>query len=226
MEYSDGRRDACYIGYNTLTGDRMLSYREGEVMVGIRLVAEGEVPPLDSDGLEAVAHHGFAQDATVVDLVAREASGIIVVRCLAEEVVGATHIHFALGLHVEEREVECRSACVARFVSDITTMEELGLGAVGIEIFLHALVFEVASPANEEIDGHLRAVGIENLEAITLFLEVVAYQLEAVGSLACQIGHGALIARDALAYEVVGGVVADLLDDVGADVGEEDEVRL
>lgn len=201
----------------------MLSYREGEVMVGIRFVSEGEVPPFDGDGLETVAHHGFAQDATVVDLVASEATGIVVVRCFAEEVVGAAHIDFALGLHIEEREVECRSARVARFVSDITAMEELGLGAVGIEIFLHALVVEVAAPTNEEIDSHLRAVGIEDLEAITLLLEIVAYQLEAVGSLACQIGHGALIARDALAHEVVGGVVADLLDDVGADVGEEDE---
>ena len=206
--------------------DRMLSYREGEVMVGIRFVSEGEVPPFDGDGLEAMAHHGFAQDATVVDLVASKATGIIVVRCFAEEVVGAAHIDFALSLHIEEREVECRSARVARFVSDVAAMEELGFGAVGVEILLHALVFEVASPANEEIDSHLRAVGIENLEAITLFLEVVAHQLEAVGSLAGQIGHGALIARDALAHEVVGGVVADLLDDVGADVGEEDKVRL
>ena len=79
MEHSVGRHDACYIGYNTLTGDRMLSYREGEVMVGIRFISEGEVPPFDGDGLETVAHHGFAQDATVVDLVAREATGIVVV---------------------------------------------------------------------------------------------------------------------------------------------------
>ena len=204
----------------------MLSYREGEVMVGIRFVSEGEVPPFDGDGLEAMAHHGFAQDTTMVDLVSREATGIVVVRCFAEEVVGAAHIDFALGLHVEEREVECRSARVARFVGDVTAMEELGLGAVGVEIFLHALVFEVASPANEEIDGHLRAVGIKNLEAITLFLEVIAHQLEAVGSLAGQIGDGAFITRDALAHEVIGRVVANLLDDVGADVGEEDEVRL
>lgn len=111
-------------------------------------------------------------------------------------------------------------------MSDVATAEELGLGTVGIEIFLHALVFEVASPANEEIDGHLWTIGIENLEAITLLLEVVAYQLEAVGSLACQIGHGAIVAGDAFAHKVVGGVVADLLDDVGADVGKEDEVRL
>ena len=202
----------------------MLSYREGEVMVGIRFVSEGEVPPFDGDGLETVAHHGLSQEATMADLLGGEAMGIIVVRCLAQEVIGAAHIDFALGLHVEEREVECRSARVARFVSDVAAMEELGLGAVGIEIFLHALVFEVASPANEEIDSHLRAIGIEDLEAITLLLEVVAYQLEAIGSLACQIGYGALIARDALAHEVVGGIVADLLDDVGADVGKEDEV--
>lgn len=90
----------------------MLSYREGEVVVGIRLISEGEVPPFDGDGLEAVAHHGFAQDATMVDLVASEATGIVVVRCFAEEVVGAAHIDFAFGLHIEEREVECRSACV------------------------------------------------------------------------------------------------------------------
>ncbi len=195
-------------------------------MVGIRFVSEGKVPPFDGDGLEAVAHHGLSQEATMADLLGGEAMGIIVVRCLAEEVIGAAHIDFALGLHVEKREVECRSARVARFVSDVAAMEELGFGAVGVEILLHALVFEVASPANEEIDRHLRAIGIEDLEAITLLLEVVAYQLEAVGSLAGQIGHGALIAWDALAHEVEGGVVADLLDDVGADVGEEDEVRL
>lgn len=111
-------------------------------------------------------------------------------------------------------------------MSDVATAEELGLGTVGIEIFLHALVFEVASPANEEIDGHLWAVGIENLEAITLLLEVVAHELEAVGSLSCQIGHGAFVAGDALAHEIIGCIITDLLDDVGADVGQEDEVRL
>lgn len=93
--------------------DRMLSYREGEVMVGIRFVSEGEVPPFDGDGLETVAHHGLSQEATMADLLGGEAMGIVVVRCLAQEVIGAAHIDFALGLHVEEREVECRSACVA-----------------------------------------------------------------------------------------------------------------
>ena len=43
-----------------MTRDRMLSYREGEVMVGIRFISEGEVPPFDGDGLETVAHHRFA----------------------------------------------------------------------------------------------------------------------------------------------------------------------
>lgn len=37
-----------------------LSYREGEIVVGIGLVPEGEMPPLDGDGFEPVTHHGFA----------------------------------------------------------------------------------------------------------------------------------------------------------------------
>ncbi len=109
-------------------------------------------------------------------------------------------------------------------MSDVAAMEKLGLGTVGIEIFLHALVVEVAAPANKEIDGHLRTVGIEDLEQVALLLEVVAHELKAVGSLACQIGHGAFVAGDALAHEIIGSIITDLLDDVGADVGQEDEV--
>ena len=75
-------------------------------MVGIRFVSEGEMPPFDSDGLEAVAHHGLAKEATMADLLGGEATGIVVVRCFAEEVIGAAHIDFALGLHVEELVLE------------------------------------------------------------------------------------------------------------------------
>ena len=48
-------------------------------MVGIRFVSEGEVPPFDGDGLEAVAHHGLAQEATMADLLVGKALGIVVV---------------------------------------------------------------------------------------------------------------------------------------------------
>lgn len=59
----------------------------------------------------------------MINLVAGEATGIVVVRCFAQEVVGATHIDFAFGLHVEEREVECGAACVPRKVCDVAAME-------------------------------------------------------------------------------------------------------
>ena len=204
----------------------MLSDGESEIAVGIRLVTEGEVPPLHGDGLEAVAHHGFAQELAMADLVTGEPMGIVVMRCLAQEIVGAAHVHLALGLHIEKGEVERGAAGVAGLMGDVTAVEEFGFWAVGVEIGLHALVIEVAAPANKEIDGHLRTVGIEDLEQVALLLEVIAHELEAVGSLACQIGHGAFVAGDALAHEIIGCIITDLLDDVGADIGQEDEVRL
>ena len=43
-------------------------YGEVEVRVGVRLVLQREMPPLAIDGLEAVVHHGVAQNHAVLVL--------------------------------------------------------------------------------------------------------------------------------------------------------------
>jgi len=115
---------------------------------------------------------------------------------------------------------------MARMTCKIATMEEFGLGTLGIEILLHALIFKVATPSDEEIDSHLRTVGIEDLQTIALLHEVIADELEAICCLTSEIGHRTFVTRDTLAHEVVGREVANLLDDIGTNVRKEHEVSI
>lgn len=103
-------------------------------------------------------------------------------------------------------------------------MEELALGTIGIEIGLHQLVIHVVGPADEVLNGLLRTVGIEHLEAVTEAEQFVTHGTEAVGCWTSEVGHGADVAGDASAYEVEGGKITDVEQNVGAGFGEQNEI--
>ena len=206
-----------------------------EVGVGEGLVAEGEVPPFAVEGFEAVAQHGLAQNHAVSELGGGEgvvgavgAGGGVAaaagVALGAEPVEGAAHVDFLLGAHVEEGEVDGGAAGVATLLHDVFQLEEATFVHVGVEVALHERVVDVGGPADEVVDGALRAVSVVDLEAVALGHDVVADGAQAVGGLAGEQGGGLLVAVDAGADEVVGAVVADFQDGVGHGVGEVDEV--
>ena len=101
-----------------------LLHWESEVSVREGLVAEGEMPPLGVEGLEAVTEHGLAEDHAVGKLLSGDGAASrrlgAVARIFArlriaaevgmtlrtEPVEGATHVEFLLRLHVEKGQVE------------------------------------------------------------------------------------------------------------------------
>ena len=91
---------------------------------------------------------------------------------------------------------------------------------VGIEIALHQRVYHSLRPSHEVVDTLLWPVGIVDFQAITLLAYVVADGPQTVGSSPCQQCRRLLVAVDALAYEVVGAVVANLQNGIRHGVGE------
>lgn len=63
-----------------------------------------------------MAGHDFAKEMPMLNLLGGEALGIAEMRGLAQEVVGAAHVDFALELHVEESDVDGGASGVARLV--------------------------------------------------------------------------------------------------------------
>lgn len=89
----------------------MTRYGEVEVGVGIRFVAEGEMPPLGVEREEAVTQHSIAQDEAIGFLFGRNTL-VVGVREFAEIVEHAAHIHFPAGLDMYEREVDSGAAAM------------------------------------------------------------------------------------------------------------------
>ena len=69
------------------------------------------------------------------------------------------------------------------------------------------------------------AVGIEHLEPVAHDVRLIADHLERAGSVLGEQRDRLLIAVDAFADEVIGGVIADLLHDAGDVIAEQDKAR-
>ena len=102
----------------------------------------------------------------------------------AEPVVDSAHIDLLARGHVEQGQVDGRAARMTRLFGDVAPFKKEGLVLVGIEIRLHQRVCQVLSPADEMVYRALRAVGIIDLEPVTLGFDVVADGLEGFGRLA------------------------------------------
>ena len=196
---------------------------EGEVGVGVGFVFEDEVPPFFGDGFEAVAEHDVAEQHTVGELLFGEVAAVVGVRLFAEPVEAVAHVDIPAGFHVHECQVDDGAAGVAAPAGNITPFEDDVFVEIGIEPAFGQRVGHVFAPAAEVVDGHLRPVGVPDLEAVAACHHFVADALEGLGSFAGHQGNRLFVAIDARSHEVEGAVVADFQDDVGDDVGQDNE---
>ena len=182
------------------------------------------MPPLAVEGAEAVAqHHPFEHHAVFVLLVRDPA--VIRVRDPAEQIEGAAHVQLPAGLHVQQRQVDRAAAAVAGLLGDIALGKERLLFQLRVEIGLHTDILILDAPEDEVPDRAGRPVGVEDLQPIALHDQLAAHGLERTRRLDGQQRAGLLIAVDALADEVVGGVIADLLHDLRHIVREQHKAR-
>ena len=155
-----------------------LAHREGEVCVGERFVAWRKVPPFAVEGLEAMAQHGLTQNHTVVELFGSNlppSRALAVVASVlaslgisaevgmafwSEPVERAAHVEFLFCCHVEQCEVDGRTACVSALFVYVFLLKKHALVEVGVEVAFHHCVGNVLCPTHEVVDAFLRTVGI------------------------------------------------------------------
>ena len=149
----------------------MTRYGEVEVGVGIGFVAEGEMPPLGVEREEPMTQHSVAQDEAVGFLLGGDFL-VVGVREFTEIVEHAAHIHLLARADVYQREIDSGAAAMPRAGADIALVEEYGLVHLGVERCLGQRVAQLLRPADEVVDRRLRAVGVVNLDAIALSVQV------------------------------------------------------
>ena len=181
------------------------------------------MPPFLGQGPEAVLHHDLPQQHAHLVLLRGDAL-IVRVAQLAEIVEGAAHVDLPLRAHVEQGQVHRAAAAVAGMLVDVALGEELVFFQLRIEIFLHPGVVCVQRPVHEMGHRHLGPVGVEDLQPVAHAHQLVAGLFQGGGGLRGQKSQGLLIAVDAVAHEIVGGVVAYLQDSVGHGLAEQHEV--
>ena len=108
---------------------------------------------------------------------------------------------------------------MAALGSDIFAVKDLFLGQLRIEIGLGHGVGQVLRPAHEVVHATLRTVGIINLQAIAVTLQVIAGSPQAVGRHTRHQCHGLLISVNPRPHKVVGTVITYLKDRVGHHIG-------
>ena len=114
---------------------------------------------------------------------------------------------------------------MARFAGYVTLLEELGFVQVGVEERFHAQVKVFYAPLDEVLNGSSRAVCIENLQSVSLGAHLTGDGLESPRGFQGNQGARLLVAIDAVADEIVRGVVTDLLDDARHVICQHDETR-
>ena len=182
------------------------------------------MPPLAVDRRKAVVRHELLKPHAVFMLLGRDFAAVRM-GTLAEIVEGASHIEFLAGGHIEQREIDRAAAAVAGFARDVAQTEQILLFEIGIEKRLHPLVEILNAPEDKVTHGPRGAIGVEHLEAIAHDVGLIADRLKGAGGVLREQGDRFLIAVDAVADEVIGGVIANLLHNAGDIVAEEDEAR-
>ena len=198
-------------------------YWEVEIGVGVGLVVQGEMPPFVARAPESVAEHCLTEHHAVLVLFRGDVFLVVGVGDAAEEVEGAAHIDFFLGVHVEEGEIDGGASAVAAFPGEVFLREDLAFVEVGIEVAFHQRVVEVVGPSHEVIHGLLGPVGVEDLQPVAFGFQLVAHGFEGGGGFLGEEGGGLQVTVDAGADEVKGAEIPDFEDGVRDDVGDVDE---
>ena len=215
-----------YINRHNGHGAAALFHRKIEEGGGVGLVFQREVPPLAVVGLEAMAYHQFAQhQAVLLVLWGDLAPGVFACKSGVgwrfEIIEVAAHVHLFLGVLIADGHVDRAALGVPRFRGDILGEEAL-LGKVGIVVFLVALVIGLR-PSHEVVDGSLRAVGIINFHHIAFLAQLIGSLAQCRGRFFRENGMVGLVAIGPFSHEVVGGEIAQVLDQVGDEALDIDE---
>ena len=106
---------------------------------------------------------------------------------------------------------------------DEALLKQVGLLYIGVEDGLHAGGGQILRPPGKVIHRPLGSIGIIDHQAQTLLQHVVADQAQGMCRLLGEDGYGLLIAVDALAHKIIGGVVPDLQDGIRDGLAYQDE---
>ena len=134
-------------------------------------------------------------------------------RQLAEIIKGTAHVELLSGAHVKQREIHRAAAAVAGFARDISSLKQLLLLQIRVKIGLHAQIEVLDAPQHKVFHRACWTIRIEHLDPIALGVQLARHGLERPRRLNRQKRHRLLVAVDAIPHKIVGGVVANLLDD-------------
>ena len=143
----------------------------------------------------------------------------------AEAVKRTAHVKLPACRHIQQSQVDRTAAAVGGLFCDITALEQLLLLQLGVEIRLHADILILDPPQHEMLDRADGTISVKHLDAVALHHQLVADRFERAGGFFGQEGARLLIAVDALADKIVGRVIADLLDDAGHMIREQNKAR-
>ena len=104
---------------------------------------------------------------------------------------------------------------MATAAGDIALVEQNCLVEIGVKILFHERVVEVFAPPHEMVNGALRAVSVENFEAVALLQQLIADGTQTIGGLTGEQCRGFKITIYARANEIIGAVIADFENGIG-----------
>jgi len=201
---------------------------EIEVGVRIRLVGQGEMPPLPRVVAEAlVAHHAGEQQPVRPHL--RRQRAIVGVGLGIEQIETRSHVQLGFGAETvvvlgNDRQVDGTAAAVPGPPRDVALAEQLSLVLSRVVLGLAALIGAIARPGEELIHRALRPVPVEDLEAEAHRRQLRLHTREGLGCLDRQPALAVEVAVDGPAHEILVGVVTNLLLDGRIHLGELHEV--
>jgi hypothetical protein len=129
-----------------------------------------------------------------------------------------------VGLQIDQRQIERRTGGMLRAARDVAEAEQLGLGNSGIVAPLGGGLATVLRPLDHVEQGPRRPIAVEHLQGQALACKVPLNRFQPQPDLARHHALAGIVTGQRTADEIVGGGIADVLDDAGIDVAQIDEI--
>ena len=188
-------------------------HREGEVGVRVRLVFQGEVPPLLFEETETAACHQGLQEHTVFVL-CRGNEGAVRMAERAEEIERTAHVQILLSFHVKERQINGASAGMTGVFQYVAARDNVLLFHLRIKEGFHQGIGGVGGPADKVVNSRLGPVSVKDFQPEPQGQRLEACLFQSLGSLTGKEGQGCPVAVYAPAHKVKGGVVTDIRQNI------------